>query len=120
MPRSYSFRVLVRDQVGHEDEASVTASFSRNLFLLILDHDFELHGTSGDGLHGRTGNHKDQYTRDRKVAKALAQRIFRLLSEATTLYFVPDDINGQGNSTTMIGHFLERDKHLAAADKALV
>lgn len=48
------------------------------------------------------------------------KEIAKLMFDITNMYFVIDDISGHGNSTTIVAHFLEKDKILASASKALL
>uniref|UniRef100_A0AC35GTP8 Cadherin domain-containing protein n=1 Tax=Panagrolaimus sp. PS1159 TaxID=55785 RepID=A0AC35GTP8_9BILA len=96
MPHSYNFRVIVRDEADHEDEASVTISVINYNEQLELIFDFP-----------------EEITRQNQ------REISKLMFDVTSMYFVIDDINGHGNSTNLLAHFLEKDKLLASASKAL-
>ena len=54
-----------------------------------------------------------------EVTRRNQREIAKLMLDVTSMYFVIDDINGHGNSTNVLGHFLEKDKLLASAKKAL-
>uniref|UniRef100_A0A7E4V3F2 Cadherin domain-containing protein n=1 Tax=Panagrellus redivivus TaxID=6233 RepID=A0A7E4V3F2_PANRE len=96
MPHSYNFRVVVRDSADHEDEASVTIS------VINYNEQVEL-----------------EFEQPEDVTRKNQQEISKLMMDVTSLYFVIDDISGHGNATNLLAHFLEKDKLLASAAKAL-
>lgn len=54
-----------------------------------------------------------------EVTRQNQRDISKLMFDVTAMYFVIDDISGHGNSTNVLAHFLEKDKLLAPALKAL-
>ncbi|KAE9553245.1 hypothetical protein FO519_003553 [Halicephalobus sp. NKZ332] len=96
MPHSYNFRVVVKDGADHEDEASVTIS------VINYNEQVEL-----------------VFDQPEEVTRKNQREISKLMFDITSMYFVIDDISGHGNSTNILAHFLEKDKLLASAAKAL-
>ncbi|KAH7708477.1 CDH-8 protein, partial [Aphelenchoides avenae] len=94
-PLTYSFRVTVRDGVGHEDECTV----------IVVTHEQQVEFTFGIS---------------ETLIQASKQDIERLLSELLSLVAVIDDIIGRSpTTTTVIAHFLDRANMAVQAEDVI-